>query len=384
MLKNLRCISLDFANRSGDSLNLLQGFSRSEICLRNEWAQSVQRVIDSWYFGFGSPAVAGFLESYSQDSNGATVDTSMHHNIRCQIPDLTRVILTCPLADVRQFCQAILEDLRTKKHFIFEIPFQPSPSFAFSENDLPHLRCIFEEPFEDDPLFTTYALFCAYWYRWGRLDNFAQILGCHPEFLEPFMAVHQWLFTGDLALPYPARYYLAILAAAEMRCPQLVCLFVRYFLQAGGDPLWTLGLSNGPSRWLQLKELNHNLAHSPWKVTADDIYQLTRGDDGANRGDKLSLSELMHAVGIMAHVHALACFIFGAGVRPELEHICPSPYQPCVYSTATSANTNTTPASFPLDESGDKSTVSPYILVLVLANTHMVTESDRFLGSKNK
>ncbi|KAM3178388.1 hypothetical protein ACTXT7_002673 [Hymenolepis weldensis] len=141
-----------------------------------------------------------------------------------------------------------------------------------------------------------------------------------------------------------------------MRCPQLVCLFVRYFLQAGGDPIWTLGLSNGPSRWLQLKELNHNLAHSPWKVTADDIYQLTRGDDGANRGDKLSLSELMHAVGIMAHVHALACFIFGAGVRPELEHICPSPYQPCVYSTATSANTNATPATFPLDESGDKST----------------------------
>nr|CDS35345.1 sestrin 1 [Hymenolepis microstoma] len=213
MLKNLQCISLDFANRSVDSLNLLQGFSRSEMCLRNEWAQSVQRVIVSWYFGFGSPAVAGFLESYSQDSNGTTVDTSMHHNILCQIPDLARVILTCPLADVRQFCQAILEDLRTKKHFIFEIPFQPSPSFALSENDLPHLRCIFEEPFEDDPLFTTYALFCAYWYRWGRLDNFAQILGCHPEFLEPFMAVHQWLFTGDLALPYPARYYLAILVS---------------------------------------------------------------------------------------------------------------------------------------------------------------------------
>lgn len=121
MLKNLRCISLDFANRSGDSLNLLQGFSRSEICLRNEWAQSVQRVIDSWYFGFGSPAVAGFLESYSQDSNGTTVDTSMHHNIRCQIPDLTRVILTCPLADVRQFCQAILEDLRVSLNECFYI-----------------------------------------------------------------------------------------------------------------------------------------------------------------------------------------------------------------------------------------------------------------------
>ncbi|VDD75708.1 unnamed protein product [Mesocestoides corti] len=320
MLKVLQRVSLEFANQSQDSLNLLQGFGRREFSVRSEWAQSVQRVIDSWYYGFGSPAVAGFLESYAQDRNGNTVDTSMHHNIRAQIPDLARTIQTCPLQDVRIACQSILEDIKKKKHFTIDVPLQPSPSFCFSVEDLPHLRCLFEQPVEDDPLFTNYVLFCEYWYRWSRLDNFIQVLGCHPEFLEPFMKVHQCLLTGDLSLPYPVRYYLAILAAAELRCPQLVCLFVRYFLHAGGNAAWLQGLSEGPSRWLQLSELNHNLAHSPWKISADHIHRLTRGDEGV-RGDKLSLSELMHAVAIMTHVHSLACFIFGAAVRPELEHI---------------------------------------------------------------
>lgn len=114
MLQDLQRISLDFASRSVDSLNLLQGFSRREFTLRTEWAQSVQRIIDSWYFGFGSPAVAGFLESYSQDGNGTTVDTSMHHNIRAQIPDFARVLQTCPLQDVREFCQTIIQDLKVR------------------------------------------------------------------------------------------------------------------------------------------------------------------------------------------------------------------------------------------------------------------------------
>lgn len=357
MLRDLQRISLDFASRSVDSLSLLQGFSHREFTLRTEWAQSVQRVIDSWFFGFGSPAVAGFLESYSQDSNGTTVDTSMHHNILSLIPDFARVIQTCPLRDVRDFCQTIIEDLKKKKHFIFEIPLQLSPSYSFSMDDLPHLRVIFEEPYDDDPMFSTYVLFCEYWYRWGRLDNFIQILGCHPEFLEPFIKVHQCLFTGDLSLPYPVRYYLAILAAAELRCPQLVCLFVRYFLQAGGECTWLESLSQAPSRWFQLKHLNHNLAHSPWKITADDIYQLTRGDEAVGRGEKLSLSELMHAVAIVTHVHALACFVFGAAVRPELEHICPSPYQPCVYTTATTAAVADPASAFPIVGPGDKTFV---------------------------
>lgn len=45
-----------------------------------------------------------------------------------------------------------------KKHFIFEIPLQLSPSYSFSMDDLPHLRLIFDEPYDDDPMFSVSQL----------------------------------------------------------------------------------------------------------------------------------------------------------------------------------------------------------------------------------
>ncbi|VDL95651.1 unnamed protein product [Schistocephalus solidus] len=321
MLQDIQGVCLDFSNRSSDSLNLLQGFSQREYSGRSEWSMTVQRILDSWYFGFGSPAVAGFLESYAQDQNGSTVDTSMHANIREQLNDLLRISSTCPLQDVRAACENIMEDLRKKKHFPVLPPLYRSPSYNFSYEKMPHLKCILEKPSDDDVLYTTYVLYCEHWYRWGRLENFIQVLGYHPEFLESFLKTHEHLFHGDLPMPYPDRHYLAILAATEMRCPHLVCLFARYFLTSGGNAVWLQDLSKGPIRWRQLLALNRNLAHTPWKVTADDIYSLTRGDNKSDAGrETISLSELMHAVAIMTHIHSLACFIFAAGVRPELDH----------------------------------------------------------------
>ncbi|VDN35131.1 unnamed protein product [Dibothriocephalus latus] len=131
MLQDIQGVCLDFSNRSPDSLNLLQGFSQREYSGRSEWSMTVQRILDSWYFGFGSPAVAGFLESYARDQNGSTVDTSMHANIREQLNDLLRLSSTCPLQDVRAACVNIMEDLK-----------------------MPHLKCILEKPSDDDVLYT--------------------------------------------------------------------------------------------------------------------------------------------------------------------------------------------------------------------------------------
>lgn len=72
----------------------------------------------------------------------------------------------------------------------------------------------------------------------------------------------------------------------------------------------------------------------------------------------MSLSELMHAVAIMLHVHALACFVYGAAVRPELEHICPSPYAPCVYSAAVSHAPGGVTEAIATFEANDKAIVS--------------------------
>ncbi|OON18545.1 PA26 p53-induced protein [Opisthorchis viverrini] len=292
--------SLALFQRTGDSLNLLQGFWQRDDVIRLEDLQTLQRTFDSWYFGFGSPAVAGFLESVADDTGGATLDTSMHGLIREQIPDLIRISYTGPSADIRSTAKDILSDLKTKKGFrVPHIQLQ-SPSFSISMEQ-------------------TYALFREYWFQWGRLENYIYIMGFHPEYLECYMKIQAHLFHGDLPLPYPDRHYLAVMAAAEHKCVYLVLLFARQFLASGGDPTWLQGIQHGPVKWRKLAGLNHNLASQPWMVTWTQIHNLIHGGGAQSPGEKLSLSELMHAVAIMTHVHSLAPFVFGCGIRPEID-----------------------------------------------------------------
>ncbi|CAL8097243.1 unnamed protein product [Calicophoron daubneyi] len=313
--------SLALFQRSPDSLNLLQGFWERDGASRQEDIATAQRTFDSWYYGFGSPLVPGFLETVANDTGGATQDSSMHGLIREQIPDLVRISYTGPCSDIRSAARDILVDLKTKKGF--RIPYvQPqSPSYFISAKKMEHMKCITEEPTEDERFYTTYALFREYWFQWGRLENYISIMGYHPEYLECYMKMQVHLFYADLPLPYPDRYYLAVMAAAEQRCIYLVLIFARRFIASGGDPIWLQGLDQGPSKWRQLARLNSILAHQPWNVTPDHIYNLTHGGDVGTPKETLSLSELMHAIAIMTHVHALASFVFGCGVRPEIDYL---------------------------------------------------------------
>ncbi|KAF5402248.1 Sestrin [Paragonimus heterotremus] len=188
----------------------------------------------------------------------------------------------------------------------------------------------------------TYTLFREYWFQWGRLENYICVMGFHPEYLECYMKMQALLFHADLPLPYPDRHYLAVLAAAEQRCVYLVLLFARQFLSSGGSPVWLQGIQHCPVKWRQLTGLNRDLACQPWKVTADQIYNLTHGGDALRAsGETLSLSELMHAVAILTHVHALACFIFGCGIRPEIDHDSHEHDQFCGESSTLSADIRT-------------------------------------------
>ncbi|KAF7233229.1 hypothetical protein EG68_06697 [Paragonimus skrjabini miyazakii] len=311
----------DLFNRTIDSLNLLQGFWQRDEAIRHEDFQTLQRTFDSWYFGFGSPAVAGFLETVADDTGGTTLDTSMHGLIREQMADLLRISYTGPSGDIRTAAKDILLDLKTKKGFLIpQVQFK-SPSYMINLSEMPHLECIKDEPTDDENLYTTYTLFREYWFQWGRLENYICVMGFHPEYLECYMKMQALLFHADLPLPYPDRHYLAVLAAAEQRCVYLVLLFARQFLSSGGSPVWLQGIQHCPVKWRQLTGLNRDLACQPWKVTADQIYNLTHGGDALRAsGETLSLSELMHAVAILTHVHALACFIFACGIRPEIDH----------------------------------------------------------------
>lgn len=143
---------------------------------------------------------------------------------------------------------------------------------------------------------------------------------------------------------------LLLQAAARHQCRYLVNLHVLQFLRAGGDPQWLRGLDFIPPKLRNLNEINKILAHRPWLITKEHI-EVFRGEYqpgtraavgtaappvGASMLSVLhhwsvcvlqkllkisewswSLAELVHAVVLLAHCHALASFVFGCGCEQD-------------------------------------------------------------------
>ena len=100
------------------------------------------------------------------------------------------------------------------------------------------------------------------------------------------------------------------------------------FIQGGGDKRWLQGLDFAPKKLRDLNEVNKVLAHQPWRITAGHIERLTRGRD-----ENWSISEVVHAIVILTHFHAMCSLVFSSGVNEEPA----SDQHPSVASTAGSA-----------------------------------------------
>ncbi|XP_077151778.1 sestrin-2 isoform X2 [Ranitomeya variabilis] len=143
-------------------------------------------------------------------------------------------------------------------------------------------------------------------------DNIASVMGLHPEYLHIFWKTQHQLLHMDGALSLPERHYVAIMASARHHCVYLVSLHSSSFLQAGGDPRWLEGLSYAPLKLRRLNDLNKYLAHRPWLITKEHIACLLK----APAGHAWSLAELIHAIVLLTHFHALSSFILGCGIYP--------------------------------------------------------------------
>ncbi|KFW77087.1 Sestrin-3, partial [Manacus vitellinus] len=140
----------------------------------------------------------------------------------------------------------------------------------------------------------------------GRLEAVTQQMGYHPQYLDSFLKMQHYLMHMDGPLPFDCRHYIAIMAAARHQCRYLVNLHVLQFLRAGGDPQWLRGLEFIPPKLRNLNEINKILAHRPWLITKEHIEKLLKISEWS-----WSLAELVHAVVLLAHCHALASFVFG-------------------------------------------------------------------------
>ncbi|KAJ7421403.1 Sestrin-3 [Pitangus sulphuratus] len=146
----------------------------------------------------------------------------------------------------------------------------------------------------------------------GRLEAVTQQMGYHPQYLDSFLKMQHYLMHMDGPLPFDCRHYIAIMAAARHQCRYLVNLHVLQFLRAGGDPQWLRGLEFIPPKLRNLNEINKILAHRPWLITKEHIEKLLKISEWS-----WSLAELVHAVVLLAHCHALASFVFGCGCEQD-------------------------------------------------------------------
>ncbi|KAI1898195.1 hypothetical protein AGOR_G00069850 [Albula goreensis] len=142
----------------------------------------------------------------------------------------------------------------------------------------------------------------------GRLDAVSQQMAWHPQYLESFLRCHHYILHMDGPLPLPYRHYIAIMAAARHHCSYLVSLHSAQFLRVGGDPLWLQGLESAPPRLRHLDHINKVLAHRPWLTSRSHIQALLKTGEQC-----WSLAELVQAVVLLAHCHALSSFVFSSG-----------------------------------------------------------------------
>ncbi|CAG2106128.1 unnamed protein product, partial [Medioppia subpectinata] len=142
-------------------------------------------------------------------------------------------------------------------------------------------------------------------------DGVTQIISCHPNYKDPFVRAHNFILRGDGPLSYPTRQYIAIMASARHQCTYLINVSRDEFLASGGDPQWLQGLDHIPQKLKDLNQINKLLAHQPWLISRAHIEKLTKGTDS------WSLSELVHAIVILAHFHALSSFVFGSNIGAD-------------------------------------------------------------------
>ncbi|XP_041076349.1 sestrin-3-like isoform X1 [Polyodon spathula] len=146
----------------------------------------------------------------------------------------------------------------------------------------------------------------------GRLDSVTQQMGYHPQYLDSFLRTQHYILHMDGPLPFHYRHYIAIMAAARHHCRYLVSLHSAQFLRVGGNPAWLQGLDSAPQRLRNLHEINKVLAHRPWLVAREHIESLLKIGEQC-----WSMAELVQAVVLLAHCHALASFVFGVGIEQD-------------------------------------------------------------------
>lgn len=145
----------------------------------------------------------------------------------------------------------------------------------------------------------------------GNIDNLIRVISFHPDFLKEFIGFSNYLMYGQHgALPYESRHYLAIMAAARHKCIYLVRQQERELTLLNGNRRPSAHETGKiPQKLKDLDELNKLLCHQPWMVNSSHIEKILKSQYS------WTVTELLMAITILTHFHALSGFVFGCGIN---------------------------------------------------------------------
>lgn len=140
----------------------------------------------------------------------------------------------------------------------------------------------------------------------------------HPKYLDAFVAVHEFLMTGDGPLPTTDRHHIALMACSRHFCDELM----KDQEAELHDCSPQTSSSDMKPKLRRLNKINKLLAHRPWMIKKHHIKELTQGDEKEGGASKWLLSELVAAIIILCHFQALSSFVLGCGTinRPSADH----------------------------------------------------------------
>ncbi|XP_067673953.1 sestrin-1-like isoform X1 [Haliotis asinina] len=281
--------------RDEESLRFFHVLCHRDSAARRLGIDSIRKTFDAWLDGYGSP----------KQIHGETGINGFQPVVTEYLPELLCLSIQCPFDDVREALADILEDVKKRGRGL-QVPrrLENGASHFISEKEIVPV---------DTPDDKTRTLFVDAFLQNNRLEHITQLMGYHPDYLECFLRTQHYLLKEDGPLPFEYRHYIAIMAAGRHQCSYLIKLQSHEFLLQGGDPDWLKGLERIPRKLKDLNEINKILAHRPWLITKDHIEKLTRGKDS------WSVSEVVHALVIMAQFHALSSFVFGCGINQEVD-----------------------------------------------------------------
>ncbi|KJE93692.1 sestrin 1 [Capsaspora owczarzaki ATCC 30864] len=238
-------------------------------------------------------------------THGLTGPERARRLLNIHLPSILRLTTECPFADVRDRFQRLLTSLRDKA---ISLPYRRynAPSRFIPT---PKLMPMNEEPGAE----ASYQVMVDSFLHDCRVSHFVRALSYHPTYLAAFLHTHHFILRGDGPLPAHWRNYIAIMAAARCGVKYVVSVQQSTFLVNGGDTTWLKGLEFAPVKLQNLDELNMLLAYQPWRVTAEHIRTLLRGQDS------WSLAELVQAIVVLTHFHSVSAIAAGAGLTPEVD-----------------------------------------------------------------